>query len=1156
MRRYYSPDRPAAFYERWLGIQDTEPPISDDEYERYVRFRDGIRFAPEQVIASFPPCPRKANRKHRTAIRRLIADPRLSEVLKLMDGARAEHEKREAQLAEQRQAAEAAAQAAAQRVKLEKIDAFYDDQLHELSFRFRDFEKILGSRTIAEATLRMSHDSQSEFTKAKRALNLNLASQGGGGGAVVFGLLAGVENNLRDKSVARGIAGHLSNVKITRSLVAMKEIERATLRMADVLHVLGIISNDECLKIAVPIVWNEGDCAIEFGSSPDFRVRAAMLDTLKPLLASGLSTSAGARERLNQAVRKTISPGSDVSGEQREVIERYLYSGNHWMSAVDGRRALISDPASPSALRLGRFADSDSELLYDLRESLVTVAPPGSGKSQAHVMRNLLYLNAPAVVLDVKGEMVKDTRAWRERSVGKTYVFTPQSPHDSIHYNPLDDIRSDPELAWDDARRLADLLVIPASGKSSGDDYFESRARDMITTALLDVALSTDEERTMASVLDRLYTSTDEEIIAWCSLLEEHQNTQLTRQASALRGMPAKQREGVFDSARRQLEIWQSPAIAKITADTTFNPNALRAENGTLYLAVALEDIKKYASVLRVLIGQTLAKLYRQRPEANDRPVTFFLDELPRLGRMDVIEESLDVGRGYGVRLWMFCQNFGQLKSAYPNAQGMMSNCAVRCYMNPDEDAARWMAENLGTKQGLLDGDRKPLVEAHQLTGPEFAQKVIVFSRGSPPARLDKTPAFTDPICTRRIAARDMTEPVEPASAAPAAATADPAETFASREETETLVQLDWNVIDLDTPKAEPFISNAPAPEPSEPGFNKRLVAAATLGGSMVVAAAIYLANSGVDGSNGAVPTEARPHVARSVPSTKPIEQSPRTSTGLQETIEQKSVLERTLDAERREHAATRERMAALQRQLTATNARGSEAAEQQTASPPSTTVPQIQVLKVAPALPPTAVAPERPTTNWGPLPTPQSAPLPATAPVTDCDLLAGNPTDQNHVGPGAKFSEVVRRAREAVDACDHALSAYPGVERFVYQKARALYAANDPRGRDLFNQLVDSNYPSAFDNAAQYFIREGRMREAERLLRQGVELDDPDAMASLAGYIQDGAVAPAFPGEDIRLFRRSAELGHQGARKFVDSMQDANRAFNAVKDIFLNMRQ
>lgn len=97
------------------------------------------------------------------------------------------------------------------------------------------------------------------------------------------------------------------------------------------------------------------------------------------------------------------------------------------MSEAEGKRALARDDLSPSALRIGGFPDGSGELLYDMRESLITIAPSGSGKSQAHVLRNLLYLEAPAVVLDIKGEMSSGSRHWRE-GVGKTYVFSPREP--------------------------------------------------------------------------------------------------------------------------------------------------------------------------------------------------------------------------------------------------------------------------------------------------------------------------------------------------------------------------------------------------------------------------------------------------------------------------------------------------------------------------------------------------------------------------------------------------------------------------------------------------------------------------------------------------------------------------------------------------------
>lgn len=757
-----SPDRPASFLHRWVGITDQEPPITDEEFRVYQTLRENLRYAPAEIARGIF-IPEKVNRRTRAAVRKITSDPGLPALLLALERAKDEAITEQARRGlERRLEQEKEAEQNLQR-QLEKIDTIHDNQLNDLCFELGELEGLIGKAALKEASMRIALGSQTEWTKNQRSMNLNMASSGGGAAGVIFGALANIENNVRDGVNASGIASGLKSFAIRRSLVSMSDAERAILRMADVLSALGQLKRNEYLRIAVPIAWNGGDCAYEFGVGFNFNERAAALDVLKQLLNASIGTVGGAREYLNQAVRAALEPASGLAAPKREIIERYLFSGNRWMTEAEGQRAHARDDLSASALRIGGFPGTTAEFIYDKRESLVTLAPSGSGKTQSHVLRNLLYMEAPALVLDVKGEMHDQTRQWREVNVGPTYLFTPTDPDRSIHFNPIDEIRTDPDLAWDDARRLADFLMVPSGRTSRDDTYWENRARDMITLALLDVALNEDpEHRNMAGVLDRIFTSGDDEILQWCERLEESGNQQLMLGASALKGLDKKPRESVFDTARAWLEIWTSPAIRKISADSNFDPACLRRENATLYLAVKLEDIKKFASILRVLIGQSLIKVYREKPETDASTITFFLDELVRLGRMDVIEESLDVGRGYGVRLWLFCQNFGQLELTYPNARGMVSNCAVRCYMNPDEDSARWMSENLGSRQGLLDGTRKPLVEHHVLTGPEFNDQMVVFSRGAPPARLTKMPAYADAECQARSSG-NWTKPQPPA---------------------------------------------------------------------------------------------------------------------------------------------------------------------------------------------------------------------------------------------------------------------------------------------------------------------------------------------------------------------------------------------------------
>lgn len=534
------------------------------------------------------------------------------------------------------------------------------------------------------------------------------------------------ENLIRQGKAYRVI----NETLIRRTLRDMSETERGICRLLDVLASTGKLSAKVYFEIQTPIVWNAGSCLMKTPGYDSAAQRVGLKEGLSMLMEGQFGDVSTSSELIQSELRRLLQPDSGLSESDRHALEAYLFAGSRWLTPAE---AAASNP-STYALSLGVFEGTRQELLYDRRESLITIAPPGSGKSQAHVIRNLSRLRGPAIVIDIKAEAFLATAKWRKENVGPLLMFAPGKPRISQHYNPLDQVGNDPQWAWDDARKLADFLVVP--NRNGSDPYFETRARDLLTVAVLDVALhEPDELRNMNSVLDRLFLD-DKQFEEWLVRLEESGLTQLRRQAAALRIMPIKQREGVFDSARSHMEIWQSPALDQLINRTDWLPEDIRDKNATLYICVDLADVKKFAPVLRVIIGQTIDILCRGEPEANLPTVTFFLDELPRLGRMDVIEEALDVGRGFGLRLWMFCQNIGQLKTAYPNAEGMIGNCAARCFMDPDDESAEDLSRYLGQRKGLLDGRQKPLAEPTELKGPAFADKIIVLQRGKSPAKL------------------------------------------------------------------------------------------------------------------------------------------------------------------------------------------------------------------------------------------------------------------------------------------------------------------------------------------------------------------------------------------------------------------------------------
>ena len=114
---------------------------------------------------------------------------------------------------------------------------------------------------------------------------------------------------------------------------------------------------------------------------------------------------------------------------------------------------------------------------------------------------------------------------------------------------------------------------------------------------------------------------------------------------------------------------------------------------------------------------------------------------------MKPVEEALEVGRQYGIRLWMFAQSLGQLEKAYTNANGMIGSCAVRIFMNPSahDGTAKRLSEELGYTESIIDGSRQLMVEPNDLVGPDYANYQLVFARDTRPAKLKKVFAYNNP---------------------------------------------------------------------------------------------------------------------------------------------------------------------------------------------------------------------------------------------------------------------------------------------------------------------------------------------------------------------------------------------------------------------------
>jgi type IV secretion system protein VirD4 len=542
---------------------------------------------------------------------------------------------------------------------------------------------------------------------------------------------------------------------VSRSLAAMDNKEREFLRIAELLNSSADGGNADYRAWRFALVWGQGKGA---SGKSQWHLGENHADAKTPRQAIDMAV-----ERCNLTVDNVITKmlshidelkrKADLPAGLKDLVQQagdqLVSGGSTWLRPADVGNTVFA-PSGDYVLHIGSFADG-TPLTYSGEGSIVTIAPPGSGKTQCNVFPNLLSWQGPAVVLDVSGDIYENTSKWRAEHVGPVFRFNPLEPDQSHHYNPLAFVRSEPEFIWEDARLLADMMIVPSG---AADPFWENEARTVLCAAIASVCYQNPpDKRPMHAVLDVMFGGE-----AWDNMLIEMRTAVdvrvMIQTATALGEMPEKTRASVLQTARSSLNAWTGERVARVTDRSDWSPEALRSgANPTIYIVVPPNAVDAYLSLLRVFIGQHIRMLTGGKvPARGSAPILIMLDELPRLKEMPPVDEALNIGRKYGLRLWMFAQSVGQLRNAYKNADGMLGSCAVRIFMNPS--GADGLAERLSDEIGFvdaLDGSRKKLVEGAELAGPNYREQQIVFGLATRPARVSKDYAWRNADQTARM---------------------------------------------------------------------------------------------------------------------------------------------------------------------------------------------------------------------------------------------------------------------------------------------------------------------------------------------------------------------------------------------------------------------
>lgn len=409
---------------------------------------------------------------------------------------------------------------------------------------------------------------------------------------------------------------------------------------------------------------------------------------------------------------------------------------------------------------------------FDEPGHLLTVAPTRTGKGVGAVIPNALMHPGSLVAVDPKGENAR-VAARARRTLGQVvHVLDPfdVSGEFTSRFNPLDFIRVGTEDAPEDADLVAEMIAEADGAMTAASSHFEESARALLRGFILYIAeTAAPEDRHLGEVRRCLTLAED----PFFELLDEMSRSPVAygsaaRTANTLLSMADKERSGVLSTARRHTDWLESPRFIRALSRSDFSLESLKHDQISVFLVLPPDKLDRYRAFNRLFIGLSLSVLQRDAYEKPPQPVLYLLDEIAQLGYLSPLESAVGVAAGYGITLWQFWQDMGQIRAIYKDRwESFVSNSAVlQVFGVSDHRTAQYVSDLLGqtTVQTLNQSDGVNAAgfdvshsgglslgeTGRALMTPDEVRRLdgdalLLFVRETPPMLLNKVKYYQDP---------------------------------------------------------------------------------------------------------------------------------------------------------------------------------------------------------------------------------------------------------------------------------------------------------------------------------------------------------------------------------------------------------------------------
>ena len=446
---------------------------------------------------------------------------------------------------------------------------------------------------------------------------------------------------------------------------------------------------------------------------------------------------------------------------RRNYRRREEHGSAKWGDAKAVNKKYYQAPKSENKLMTQNVSIGINAKKHRRNLNTLVCGGSGAGKTRFYCKPNLMQANTSFVILDPKGEIVRDVGKLLETKGYEIKVLDLISMEKSHCYNPFVYLQND-----NDIQRLVTNLFKSTTPKGSqSNDPFWATAASMLLLALVFYLHyeAPPDEQNFAMVMEMLRAGAIEDEddnrpspldCLFDELADDNPEHIAIKYYRSYHSGSAKTLKSIQITLAARLEKFNLESLAALTSTDELELGTL-GEKKTALFALIPDNDTSFNFLVSILYTQLFQQLFYSADHIHGGslpiPVHFLMDEFANVSLPDDFDKILSVMRSRSVSVSIILQNLAQLKALFEKQwESIVGNCDEFLYLGGNEQSThKYVSELLGkatidtNTYGKSEGRSGSYSTNYQISGRELLtpdevrmldnQYAILFIRGERP---------------------------------------------------------------------------------------------------------------------------------------------------------------------------------------------------------------------------------------------------------------------------------------------------------------------------------------------------------------------------------------------------------------------------------------